>query len=157
MSDATLPPCLHRRQLLGGAAVLGLGVPFLAACGSEKASDSPTPAQSSSSSDDTPSSEPADDGGGELVATADVPVGGGVVLDPEKVVVTQPADGEFKAFTAVCTHQGCVVGSVADNEISCPCHGSLFSAEDGSVVTGPATGPLTEIEVQVKGGSVVRA
>ena len=78
-------------------------------------------------------------------------------MDAEKVVVTQPAEGEFKAFTAVCTHQGCVVGSVADNEISCPCHGSLFSAEDGSVVTGPATAPLTEIEVQVKGGSVVRA
>ena len=160
MSDATLPPCLHRRRLLGGAAVLGLGVPLLAACGSAEepaASGSPTPAQSSSSGDGGPSSEPSDDGGGELVAAADVPVGGGVVLDPEKVVVTQPTEGDFKAFTAVCTHQGCVVASVAENEIACPCHGSLFSAEDGSVLSGPATAPLTEVAVEVKGGSVVRA
>jgi len=86
-----------------------------------------------------------------------VPVGGGVVIDAQKVVVPQPAEGEFKAFTAVCTHQGCVVASVEDNTISCPCHGSQFSAEDGSVVTGPATGALTPVDVEVKGGSVVRA
>jgi Rieske Fe-S protein len=150
---------IQRRRLLGGAAALGVGVPLLAACGSDDARSATTPAptQSSSPSGDEPASEPADDSGGQLVATADVPVGGGVVLDPEKVVVTQPSEGEFKAFTSVCTHQGCVVAAVADNEIACPCHGSLFSAEDGSVITGPATAPLTAIEVKVQGQGVVRA
>ena len=161
MNESTDLPRLDRRRLLNGAAALGLAAPLLAACGSEEepassgtTSDSPEP--SDSASDSQAPSEPAESGGDELVAAADVPVGGGVIMDDEKIVVTQPAEGEFKAFTAICTHQGCPVQSVADNEIICPCHGSLFSAEDGSVVQGPATGPLTEIEVQVKGGSVVR-
>ena len=155
-------PRLDRRRLLNGAAALGVAVPLLAACGSDEEPSGSGSTSSSPQPDDSPSeaqspSEPAQDGGAELVASADVPVGGGVVMDDEKVVVTQPVEGEFKAFTAVCTHQGCVVATVADNEIACPCHGSLFSAEDGSVINGPATAPLTEIEVEVKGGSVVRA
>ena len=60
------------------------------------------------------------------------------MLTDDKLVVTQPTEGEFKGFTAVCTHQGCTVGRVEDGEIRCPCHGSRFSAEDGSVVGGPA-------------------
>ena len=150
---------IHRRSLLGGAAALGVGVPLLAACGSEDdtpASSTPAPAESSSSGGDSPTSEPAGGSGGTLVATGEVPVGGGVVLD-DQVVVTQPTEGEFKAFSAICTHQGCAVAAVADNEIACPCHGSLFSAEDGSVVTGPATAPLTEVEIKIQGGNVVRA
>ena len=161
MSDAT-DPRLVRRRLLGGVAVLGVAAPVLAACGSDEeepttSGASTSPSGSSTSSEDPASETTAADGGGELVATADVPVGGGVVLDAEKIVVTQPTEGEFKAFSAICTHQGCPVGGVDDNTITCPCHGSQFSAEDGSVTTGPATAPLTAIEVQVKGGSVVRA
>ena len=52
---------------------------------------------------------------------------------------------------------GDVVNSVEDYEIVCACHGSKFSAEDCSVVTGPATAPLSEIAVQVKDGDVVRS
>jgi Rieske Fe-S protein len=162
MNESTDLPGFDRRRLLNGAAALGIAVPLLAACGSDAEPAGSGSTSSSPQPDDSPSdaqspSEPTQDGGGELVAAADVPVGGGVVMDADKVVVTQPAEGEFKAFTAVCTHQGCVVASVADNEIACPCHGSLFSAEDGSVLNGPATAPLTEIEVQVMGGSIVRA
>ena len=165
MSDATHPPCLHRRRLLGGAAVLGIAAPLLAACGEdEPTTGSSTSPSSSSPSSASPTEEPSQDGskspaggGQELVATADVPVGGGVILDDQRIVVTQPAEGTFMAFTAVCTHQGCLVGSVEDNTISCPCHGSQFSAEDGSVVNGPATGALSAIEVAVEGGSVVEA
>lgn len=158
MSDSTLG-ALDRRRLLNGAAVLGITAPLLAACGSDdgtsSSSASPEPDSSPSATKD---SEPS--GGGDrpsLAATADVPVGGGVIVDAEKAVVTQPSEGEFKAFTAICTHQGCVVSAVADNEINCACHGSTFSAEDGSVVTGPATAPLEEISVQVRGGDVVRS
>ena len=50
---------------------------------------------------------------GQVVgSTADVPEGSGAVFPEQKVVVTQPAPGDFKAFTAVCTHQGCLVQSV---------------------------------------------
>lgn len=156
MDDSTDLRGLERRQVLGGMAAVGMAAPLLAACGSEKevgVVDAPDP--TGTSSDAGPS--PSQGGGGALVAAADVPVGGGVVLDDQKIVVTQPAQGEFKAFTAVCTHQGCVVGSVQDNVIHCPCHGSAFSAEDGSVVNGPATGALTAVEVQVKGGKVVES
>jgi Rieske Fe-S protein len=170
MTDPIDLPRIDRRRLLNGVVVLGVAAPVLAACGSDEPTASSTPDETGGSPSEAGSpTEPADGGNGgggggngggggdELVAAADVPVGGGVVLDDQKVVVTQPAQGEYKAFTAVCTHQGCVVATVEDNNISCPCHGSQFSAEDGSVVTGPAGAPLTEIPVQVQGGSVVRA
>jgi Rieske Fe-S protein len=80
-----------------------------------------------------------------------------VVLDSENVVVTQPSEGEFKAFTATCTHQQCTVASVKDGTISCPCHGSQYSAEDGSVQQGPASSPLKSIAVAVEGDQIVRA
>jgi nitrite reductase/ring-hydroxylating ferredoxin subunit len=90
-----------------------------------------------------------------LTKTASVPVGGGQILTTEKVVVTQPTAGSFKAFTAVCTHQGCIVGSVFDGTINCPCHGSRFSIKNGSVVNGPATRPLAAIPIKVEGASIV--
>ena len=59
-----------------------------------------------------------------MAQVSDIPVGGGVIIDDPAVVITQPAEGEVKAFTAICTHQGCLVSEVVDNEIICPCHGS---------------------------------
>ena len=85
------------------------------------------------------------------MAAADVPVGGGVILDKEKLVVTQPEAGTFKAFSSTCTHQGCTVTKVADGTIDCPCHGSTFSVEDGSVQGGPAPSPLPETAGQGAG------
>ncbi len=90
-----------------------------------------------------------------MAQVSDIPVGGGVIIDEPAVVITQPAEGEVKAFTAICTHQGCLVSEVVDNEIICPCHGSRFSAVDGSVTSGPATTGLTAAGVVVEGGSVV--
>jgi nitrite reductase/ring-hydroxylating ferredoxin subunit len=89
------------------------------------------------------------------VAASDVPVGGGVIMEDANYVITQPTRGEFKAFTKICTHMQCPVGSVADGTINCPCHGSKFSIEDGSVVNPPAPKPLEEFEVTVIGGRVV--
>jgi Rieske Fe-S protein len=93
--------------------------------------------------------------GAPLAKAADVPVGGGVVVADAAIVVTQPTAGDFKAFSAVCTHQGCLVGSVQNNEITCPCHGSVFSATDGSVISGPASAPLASAGVMVSGGNIV--
>jgi Rieske Fe-S protein len=101
--------------------------------------------------------ETAGQAGGVLGNTADVPVGGGKVFADQKVVVTQPAQGQFKAFSAVCTHQGCTVDEVANGTINCPCHGSKFKIADGSVADGPASKPLPAEQVTVSGNQIRRA
>lgn len=66
-------------------------------------------------------------------------------------------NGEFVAYSAVCTHQGCTV-AYKDGNLACPCHGSVFDPANGaSVVAGPAQRPLPEIPVKVQGGEVVQA
>jgi Rieske Fe-S protein len=100
----------------------------------------------------SPRSAPID-AAGELT-TGEVPVGGGVILEDSKVVVVQPEAGAFAAFTAVCPHQGCLVTSVADNEIICACHDSRFSATDGSVLQGPALEGLTAAAISVDGDTI---
>ncbi|WP_077799563.1 Rieske (2Fe-2S) protein [Streptomyces sp. JHA26] len=89
-----------------------------------------------------------------LASTSDIPVGGGKVFDAEKVVVTQPVQGDFKAFSAVCTHQGCIVSDVRDGAVLCACHGSRFAITDGAVEQGPATKPLPQKRITVEGNSV---
>ena len=126
-----------RRGVVRAAAAAGVAMPLLAACGADEAADG--------------GAGPGSASGPATVAAADVPVGGGAILAAAKVVVTQPSEGDFKAFTAVCTHQGCAVAEIASGQITCPCHGSAFSIEDGSVVAGPAPEPLAEKTVEVKG------
>jgi Rieske Fe-S protein len=91
-----------------------------------------------------------------LASTADIPVGGGKVLTVQKIVITQPQAGSFHAFTAICTHQGCIVNAVSAGTIDCPCHGSKYSAVNGSVVNGPATLPLAAVSIKVQGTSIVQ-
>jgi nitrite reductase/ring-hydroxylating ferredoxin subunit len=149
---------VSRRTMLRGVAVGGVALPLLAACGGGDSSSSSDGSSSGSSSDDSatasPSTSASAGGGGTTVAAADVPVGGGTILKDEKLVVTQPSKGQFKAFSAICTHEKCVVGSVEGGEIVCPCHGSHFSIEDGSAVQGPATKPLEAKQATVKGSEV---
>lgn len=92
--------------------------------------------------------------GTAIGSTDDVPVGGGTVFDDHKIVVTQPVLGTFRAFSAVCTHQGCVVGQVVKSVITCPCHGSRFEGNDGAVVRGPAAQPLPPVPIAVDGTSI---
>jgi Rieske Fe-S protein len=84
-----------------------------------------------------------------------VPVGGGTVFTAAKVVVTQPVKGQFKAFSAICTHVGCLCDAVAGGTINCPCHGSKFSVSTGAVVTGPATSPLPARTIAVTNGEIL--
>jgi Rieske Fe-S protein len=72
-------------------------------------------------------------------------------------VITQPQSGAFHAFSAVCTHAGCTVGSVSGGTINCPCHGSRFNISTGAVVNGPATSPLPAVNIKVQGTSIVQA
>lgn len=133
---------LSRRQAIAGAAIAGVGVPLLAACGSDN---------TASDASASPSSSP----GVTLAATADVAVGSGVILDAPAVVITQPTQGDFHAFSSICTHQGCPVSDFVDGDIHCSCHGSLFSATDGSVVQGPANKALAPFAIKVEGGDIV--
>ena len=90
-----------------------------------------------------------------LGAASDIPVGGGAIYTAAKVVVTQPASGQYQAFSAVCTHVGCLVNKVTNGTIDCPCHGSQFKVTNGSVVTGPAAAPLAAKQVTVADGQVI--
>jgi thiosulfate dehydrogenase [quinone] large subunit len=74
--------------------------------------------------------------------------------DPAYVV--QPQSGTFLAFDAICPHAGCEVGFYpSSDQFVCPCHGSRFSGQNGSVLNGPATRGLTSIPVTVgQGGSL---
>ena len=141
-------PLLSRRRALTGAAAGGLALPILSACGGGGTAGGTTNGGKSSSS-------------GGLVARADVPLGGGVILGEQNVVVTQPSKGTFEGFSATCTHQGCILASVAGGTINCGCHGSQFSITDGSNVAGPSgspagsVAPLPKVAVRAKGAEIV--
>lgn len=153
-------PAASRRTLLACAGAACAAV--LAGCSKYNSNNggvagSP-PAQPSSSS-----AAPAGSGSGAaaapaaLASTSDIPVGGGKVLATKKVVITQPQSGAFHAFSAVCTHAGCIVGSVSGGTINCPCHGSRFNIANGAVVNGPAASPLPSVSIKVQGTSIVQA
>jgi Rieske Fe-S protein len=89
-----------------------------------------------------------------LGSASEVPVGGGMAFTAAKVVVTQPAKGVYKAFSAICTHVGCICNEVADGTINCPCHGAKFKITDGSAVAGPTTVPLPPKTVSVTDGKI---
>ncbi|MBV6697537.1 Rieske (2Fe-2S) protein [Kitasatospora aureofaciens] len=135
-------PATSRRTLLcGAAAVLAAsGTMAVAGCGSTT---------SGSSGESSATKGPVD-----LGPASAVPEGGGKVFREQKIVVTQPTAGQFKAFSAKCTHAGCVVDQVKDQQIQCPCHGSRFAVADGAVQDGPAPSPLPAYTVTVEGGNL---
>jgi Rieske Fe-S protein len=90
-----------------------------------------------------------------LGQASDIAVGGGAIYTAAKVVVTQPASGQYKAFSAVCTHVGCIVNKVTNGTIDCPCHGSEFKITNGAVVTGPAPSPLPAKQIKIVDGQVI--
>jgi Rieske Fe-S protein len=161
--------CAPRRAVLAGAGAFGATC-LLAASGTSSGTGGTNPNRSDYQANPAPAgSGPANaqgegntgsaNAGGSgatvLAAVADVPVGGGVIKGA--YVITQPVKGTFKAFSKVCTHQGCDVNKIDGGVISCPCHGSQFSIEDGSVQGGPAPKGLPATSVKVDGKNVVKA
>ena len=166
-----------RRGLLLGVGLAGLGG-VLAGCSTatvpydaNEAGIPPNgPALAAMPSSGATSSSPAARGGGQsrpparrkakpkgtvLGQASDIPVGGGAIYTAAKVVVTQPASGQYKAFSAVCTHVGCIVNKVTNGTIDCPCHGSEFKITNGAVVTGPAPSPLPAKQIKIVDGQVI--
>lgn len=90
--------------------------------------------------------------GQKIIAVTEVPVGSGKLVDG--TFVTQPSPGVFKGFIARCTHAGCALSTVKDGAAVCPCHGSSFGL-DGEVLRGPATEPLRDRTVTVRGAEIV--
>lgn len=149
MAEQSKPTTADRRTVLRttalGVAAAGIGA-TAAAC-----SSSNSVAQGSNAT----TAQPAAGAGTNLATTSQVPVKGGFINQDAAVVVTQPSAGEYKAFSAVCTHAQCIVGSVSNNVIQCPCHGSQYDASTGEVVHGPATQALASKSVKVDGSNIV--
>ncbi|MCK9931074.1 Rieske (2Fe-2S) protein [Frankia sp. Mgl5] len=155
MSEAAHPAApagmLSRRAVPGLVAVVAGVAGYVVASGSDAAEPKPATAAANGGGG-------AGAGGGQrLAGLAEVPAGGGLVLDDIGVVLTRSAADEVLAFSAVCTHQGCTVGSVAGGTINCPCHGSKFDAATGAPVAGPAKTPLAPVAVVVQDDTVFTA
>ena len=159
-----------RRGVLAGVGLVGLAG-AITACGASGSSSSAAAADPATSAGggatsatsaaaapaaSAAASSPGSSGSasGALTGTSDIPVGGGKIFDTQLVVVTQPSAGEFKAFSAVCTHMGCTVNQIANGRIDCPCHGSEYSITDGAVLAGPAPRPLPAKTIKVTGDSI---
>jgi Rieske Fe-S protein len=157
--------CATRRCVLLGAGVLG-AAGVLTACstaavpydandeGQAPEPEAPTTAAGAMAASGSGASASGGATGTLLGMASEIPVGGGMAFTSAKVVVTQPTKGQFKGFSAVCTHVGCICNQVADGTINCPCHGSKFKITDGSVVAGPAPSPLPGVPIEVANGGV---
>jgi Rieske Fe-S protein len=139
---------ISRRTVIMNAGLVAAAVAGLSSCttyGSAPVTEPSAPATSGEGSGGS--------GQGPTAKAADIPVGSGKIFPDTQTVITQPKQGEFKAFSAVCTHQGCLVETVS-NTIDCPCHGSKFSITDGSVVNPPAEDPLPAKTIKVDGDTL---
>ncbi|GHE48016.1 hypothetical protein GCM10018785_17080 [Streptomyces longispororuber] len=150
--DASPLPTGHRLARRTVVAAVGAGglAAALAGCGSDDDKGSSAPA---GGEEDT-AREEGGAAGAVLARTADIPVGGGKVFKDEGVVVTQPEEGTFKAFSNRCTHKGCPVTDVEGGTVNCACHGSKFDIADGGVRRSPATSPLPAARISVEGGAI---
>ena len=149
-----------RRGVLAGVGLVGLAG-AITACGAGGSSSSPATGTNSTPTTATipqaSASSSASSGGAAasaLASTSAIPVGSGKIFDTQTVVVTQPTAGEYKAFSAVCTHMGCIVNQISSGRIDCPCHGSEYSISDGAVLAGPAPRPLSAKQIKITGDSI---
>ena len=149
-----------RRGMLAGVGLVGLAG-AITACSSSNSSSQPAAGAATdggAAGATTGSSVSASSSGGAaagaLASTSQIPVGSGMIFTAKQVVVTQPNAGEYKAFSAVCTHMGCLVNQISNGTINCPCHGSQYSISTGAVVAGPAPKPLPAKHINISGDNI---
>jgi Rieske Fe-S protein len=152
MADQSKPVASTDRRTVLRATAIGMAAAGVGVTAAACSSNNSVPQGSSAT---TATAAATSTGPVTVATTSQVPVGGGFVDTTARIVVTQPSAGEYKAFTAVCTHAQCTVSSVSNNVIQCPCHGSQYSAKDGSVIQGPATQSLAAETIKVSGSNIV--
>ena len=137
---------ISRRGVIASAVGVS-AVAALSACSPEVSDLTSTPAPEAPAT-----TEPV-----TVAKTTDIPIGSGKKFDVEgvQILITQPRAGEFRGFSAVCTHAGFVMSNIANSEIKCDNHGAVYSADDGSVLSGPAPRALGKVTVTVEGDDVL--
>lgn len=146
---------ISRRKVvasLGALSVAGL----IGACSTDSAQDA-VESEPTQNPDGTTESSPTEEAPTALIAVGEIPVGGAIILSDQKVVLTQPTPGEINAFSATCSHQGCPVSQISDQGIVCVCHNSIFSTQDGSVLSGPAPRSLDTVQIFIEGDQVFKS
>jgi cytochrome b6-f complex iron-sulfur subunit len=92
--------------------------------------------------------------GGKVLAgtVTDIPVGKGkVVALAGKPVIVINTDQGVRAYSAICTHLGCIVAwNESARAIVCPCHDGRFNASTGAVISGPPPAPLAPVNATVE-------
>jgi Rieske Fe-S protein len=139
---------ITRRRALAEAAAAST-VLLLAAC-----ADNEPEARTPAAAAPPPAAPAAPTATADLGKVSDIPVNGGKFFADHGVIVTQPTSGDFKAFSAICTHRGCALDKIADGMITCKCHGARFALTDGSVQGGPAKAPLQAKAIKVDGDNI---
>ena len=159
---------ISRRRFIRLGTALGVGAAsasVLAACGGGSGSgssggDSGNGGSGGGGSNGGGGSKKAEAQGGKAIAqTSEVAPGSAVKFEESgnPAVLVHLDSGDFVAYSAVCTHQGCTV-AYQNGQLACPCHGSVFDPSNGAeVVAGPAPRPLPEVPVEIRGGEVFRA
>jgi nitrite reductase/ring-hydroxylating ferredoxin subunit len=137
---------ISRRGVIASAVGVSAAA-ALSACSPEVSDLTSTPAPE----------EPSTSAAVAVAKTIDIPIGSGKKFDVEgvQILITQPRAGEFRGFSAVCTHAGFVMSNVANSEIKCDNHGAVYSADDGSVLSGPAPRALGKVTVTIEGDDVL--
>ena len=139
---------VSRRAVIASAVGVS-AVTALAACSPQGASE---PGANQSEAPAENSSAPV-----EVCKTTDIAVGSGKKFDVSgnAILITHPTQDVFRGFSAICTHAGFVMSSVANSEIKCDNHGAIYNADDGSVIKGPAQRALGKVKVEVQGDAVL--
>ncbi|CAB4896595.1 unannotated protein [freshwater metagenome] len=137
---------ISRRGIIASAVGVS-AVAALSACSNEISDLTSNPAPE----------EPSTSASVAVAKTSDIPIGSGKKFDVDgvQILITQPRAGEFRGFSAVCTHAGFVMSNMANSEITCDNHGAVYSADDGSVLSGPAPRALGKVTVTVEGDDVL--
>ncbi len=142
---------IQRRTILAGS-LAATSTIALAACAGE------TPVAQTSPPSASVDQAPGTISGEIFLANVDeIPVGTGkkVMVDESlTILVTHPKQDQFRAFSATCTHAGCIVSGVQEGQIACGCHGARFNTDSGEPERGPAKSPLGKITLEVRGNEL---